>query len=85
MQVSLTPFDEIGKELLGRSLSTSVFLFGSVSYRILDICFLVSREDIWHFTCIQDVVNVLEEAFLFYTIICEDESRCFTFSTDNPK
>ena len=74
MKILPASLDEVSKELLGSSLWATVFFLGGVSYGVLNVTLLIRWEDVWDFSCVEDVVDVFKEAFLLDTVIGEDES-----------
>ena len=81
MQILFTALDEVSEELLGSSLSAATLLLGSTANRVLNITLLIGRENVWNFACVQNVVDVFQEAFLLNTIVRKDKACGFAFTT----
>ena len=77
VQTLLASLDKEGKQLLGSSLWTSVLFLCRCPDRVLDLCFLVGREDVRYLASVEDVVDVLKEALLFHTVVSEYEASGF--------
>ena len=81
MKVGLASFEEVGKKFLRRSIRASLLLFGRSSNKFTNIRLLIGWEDIWNFTCVENIVDILEEAFLLDLSISEEECCWVTFAT----
>lgn len=82
MEAVLTSLQEICKQLSRRSILTPAFLLGRASYIFTKIGFFVCWENIWYFTGIQNIVDILQEALLLDLSISEQESCLLAFCTD---
>lgn len=80
MLVGLAALNEVSKQLLGCAFRATALFLCSIANRVLHIVLLIGWEDVGHLACVKDVVDILEEALLFDTVIGEDESRSFALS-----
>jgi len=82
MEIFLASLKEKSEEFLWRSVRASFFFLGWTSYKLTNISFLINREDIWNFTSVQNIVDILKETFLLDLGISEKERGCVTFTTN---
>lgn len=73
MKIFLASFKEESEELLRRSIRASLLILGRASDKLTNISFFISWEDVWNFTCVEDIVDILQEAFLLYLSISKEE------------